>query len=91
MFEYGRRDNDLFHVANILVKGGMPENEIRQVLERLIISWGENPDKRWIEAKVESALKRADRREINFADEVRDFVVTSNGLFLTSDVINDFK
>jgi hypothetical protein len=33
-------------------------------------------------------LKRADKREINFSQEVRDFVVTSNGFFLTSDVFN---
>ncbi len=88
MFENGRRDNDLFHVSNCLVKGGMPKEEIAEVLERLIISWGENPDKKWIQAKIESAFQRADKREINFSQEVRDFVVTSNGFFLTSDVFN---
>lgn len=88
MFENGRRDNDLFHVSNCLVKGGMPKEEIAQILEKLIISWGENPDQKWIRAKVESALQRSERREINFAQEVRDFVLTSNGFFLTSDVFN---
>jgi hypothetical protein len=88
MFENGRRDNDLFHVSNCLVKGGMPKEEITQILERLIISWGENSDRKWIQAKIESAFQRADKREINFSQEVRDFVVTSNGFFLTSDVFN---
>ena len=88
MFENGRRDNDLFHTANCLVKGGMPKEEIAQVLERLIISWGENSDQKWITAKLESAFQRADKREINFAQEVRDFVLTSSGFFLTSDVFN---
>ncbi|HNZ65244.1 MAG TPA: bifunctional DNA primase/polymerase [Smithella sp.] len=88
MFENGRRDNDLFHIANILTKGGMPEHEIVQVLEHLIISWGETPDQKWIETKIQSALQRAEKREINFSQEVRDFVVTSNGFFLTSDVFN---
>jgi hypothetical protein len=45
----------------------MPEPEIYQVLENLIKSWGENPDRKWIETKIMSALKRADRRERNIA------------------------
>jgi hypothetical protein len=88
MFENGRRDNDLFHVSNYLVKGGMPKEEIAQILERLIISWGESSDSKWIQAKIESAFQRANKREINFSQEVRDFVLTSNGFFLTSDVFN---
>jgi hypothetical protein len=88
MFENGRRDNDLFHISNCLTKGGMQKEEIAQILERLIISWGENPDKKWIQAKIESAFQRSDKREINFSQEVRDFVLTSNGFFLTSDVFN---
>lgn len=88
MFEDGRRDNDLFHTANCLTKGGMADNEISQILERLIISWGEKPDKKWIDAKIQSALKRADRRERNISEEIRDFVLTSSGFFLTSDCFN---
>ena len=88
MFEHGRRDNDLFHVAYSLVKGGMAEKEIAQTLERLVISWNEEPDKKWIQAKIKSAFQRAEKKEINIAQEVRDFVVTSSGFFLTSDVFN---
>ena len=88
MFDNGHRDNDLFHVSNCLVKGGMPKEEITQILEKLIISWGENSDSKWIQAKIESAFQRADKREINFSQEVREFVLTSNGFFLTSDVFN---
>lgn len=84
MFIEGRRDNDLFHTANCLVKGGMPENEITQILERLIISWGENPDKKWIDAKIQSALKRSERRERNITAEVREWVETTNGHFETT-------
>ena len=84
MFEYGRRDNDLFHTANILVKGGMPAGEISQVLEHLIISWGERPDKKWIDDKIKSAFQRAERRERNIMAEVREWVLTTNGHFLTT-------
>lgn len=85
MFEYGTRDNDLFHTANCLVKGGMPENEIRQVLERLILSWGENPDKKWIDDKITSALKRADRRQRNFAEDLRKWVLSTDGHFSSTE------
>lgn len=35
LFQDGRRDEDLFHIANQLAKARTPENEIRQVLEIL--------------------------------------------------------
>jgi len=85
MFENGRRDNDLFHTANCLVKGGMPEVEISQVLENLIVSWGETPDRKWIEAKIISASKRDDARERNLAAEIREWVETTKGHFQTTD------
>jgi len=85
MFEFGRRDNDLFHTANCLVKGGMPETEISQVLENLIKSWGETPDEKWIETKIISALKRDDARERNLAAEIREWVETTKGHFQTTD------
>ena len=80
MFGFGRRDEDLFHTANCFVKGGMPDGEIRQVLENLILSWGEDPDPKWIGAKVESALKRSARREGKIAAEVKDWVQATNWL-----------
>lgn len=87
-FKDGRRDEDLFHTAYFLLKSGCDIHFVEQVLERLMLSWGEKPDPKWIKAKIESALKRVQKREINFAEEVREFVLTSNGLFLTSDVTN---
>ena len=80
-FEHGRRDNDLFHIANCLVKGGAEKPAISDVLERIILSWGESPDKKWIEAKIKSAMDRADRKERNLAQEVLDFVAVTNGYF----------
>jgi len=85
MFVLGTRDNDLFHTANCLVKGGMPDEEIGQVLERIILSWGENPDKKWIEAKIKSAIDRAERRQKNWTEEVRDYITTTDGYITTTD------
>ena len=80
MFGFGRRDEDLFHTANCLFKGGMPDREMRQVLENLILSWGEDLDPKWIDPKVESALRRSARREGTIAAEVKEWVEATNWL-----------
>ena len=85
MFEFGSRDNDLFHTANCLVKGGMPDSEIAQILETVIFSWGESPDTKWIESKINSALNRAERKQKNWSEETREFVETTDGYFSTTD------
>ena len=86
MFAYGRRDEDLFRVANGLVKGGLFEGEILQVLEKLIISWGEPGGQKWIRDKVQSAMKRAEARERNIMSEVREWVLTTGGHFVTTEL-----
>jgi len=85
MFDLGRRDEDLFHTANCLTKGGMPPEEQLQILERLILSWGENPDPKWIRTKIDSALKRSEHKDRSIAAEVREWVLTTSGHFLTTD------
>jgi hypothetical protein len=84
----GRRDNDLFHAANCLIKGGCEMPFVEQVLNILAINSTPPFPEKEIDAKIRSAMQRTARREINFSQEVREFVVTSNGLFLTSDVFN---
>ena len=91
MFTSGRRDNDLFHTANCLAKGGMPDDEITKVLEHLILSWGEAPDPKWINAKVLSAFNRIERRDRNLADEVRSYILTTNGYFSTTNCHNELQ
>ncbi len=84
-FKDGRRDNDLFHVANCLRKGRAEEALMRSVLTRLVASWGEK-DEQWVNTKVESAMKRDEQREAVIAEEVKDWVMTTTGNFLTTDV-----
>ena len=85
MFDLGRRDNDLFHVANHLTKGGMPDEEIAQVLEHLIISWGETPDPKWISDKIESAKKRDLRRSGDITKAIEEWVSVTDGYFSVTD------
>ncbi len=86
MFEHGNRDNSLFHTANCLVKGGMPENEIYQVLANLIISWGETPDPKWVQAKIESAIKRKTGKDRNLTQEVKDAISLTAGTFRVGEI-----
>ena len=81
MFEYGRRDGDLFHVANVMQKGGAKTGEIAEVLKRLILSWGEKSDEKWIKDKIDSALNREEKRDRNLADEIRQWVEETHGDF----------
>ncbi len=86
LFQEGNRDNSLFHTANCLVKGGMPENEIYQVLANLIISWGEAPDPKWIHAKIESAMKRKTGKDRNLKQEVKDVISITAGTFRVAEI-----
>ena len=85
MFEQGSRDNDLFHTANCLVKSGMPENEIYQVIEKLAISCNPPFEQKEIPEKIESALKRAAKRERNISEDVRIWVEGTDGHFLITE------
>lgn len=84
-FGEARKDEDLFHTANIMTKGGADPQFMYEVLERLILSWGENPDKKWIETKIKSALDRAEKRERKIADEIREWVLVTSGHFSVTD------
>lgn len=84
MFEEGRRDDDLFHTANCLVKGGAKPIEISQILRVITSSWGEQ-DEKWIQTKIDSAMKRAERKERNLSDEVKDWVCLQSGYFLSTE------
>jgi hypothetical protein len=85
MFSDGTRDESLFHVANCLVKGGMPRYEISEVLETLMNSWGESHEEKWREDKIESAFKRAAIRDKSLAQEVREWVLSSFGVIYSAE------
>jgi len=87
-FKKGTRDNDLFHLANALFKGGMVEETIRKYLLFYASHCEPSFLEREVLAKIESAKKRVLGTENNISEEVRDFVVTSSGYFLTTDCFN---
>jgi len=84
----GRRDEDLYHVANCLLKGGCEASCSEQVLRILAKNAIPPFPQSEIKAKIDSALKRSVKRKTNISQEVRDYVLTSSGFFMTSDVFN---
>ncbi len=82
MFQRGHRDDDLFHVANCLIKGGMAPDKALQVL-KVLGAHCQFPENE-IAIKVKSALERAERRDRNLAEEVREWVMSTSGVFLST-------
>lgn len=84
----GWREKDVIRFVEILFKGGGDPSFIKKCVSTLIL--GCDPPLPGVDTAVliESALQHANKRGINFTQEVRDFVLTSSGLFLTSDVFN---
>jgi hypothetical protein len=88
-FEEPGRDETLFHLANHLVKGGMPVESIRKYME----FYGRHckppfPEKE-ILVKIESALKRAKNRGRNLTQDIRDWISVTSGNFSATFLYNE--
>lgn len=84
IWQNGKRDENLYHVAQCLANTGNEDWYIKQVLTAIMTSWGEH-DEKWINTKVESAFHRLERRAINIAQEVENFVSVTTGYFSVTD------
>lgn len=86
LFVEGQRNQDIFHVANCLFKGGCEKKYINKVCE--IIGKNCNPpiNEKEISTIIQSAMDRKKSREGNLAADIRDFVLSSTGVFLSSNV-----
>lgn len=78
-FKQPGRDDTLFHLANHLVKSSMPEVSIEKYLK----FFGQHcnppfPEKE-LSVKIQSALQRAEKRNINFTDELRELISVTSG------------
>ncbi len=73
-FDEPGRDDTLFHVANSLYRSGMPEENVRQVIERLAFSCNPPFPEKELEIKLKSVLQRAEKRERPITEEVKDFL-----------------
>lgn len=87
----GSRDQDLFHVANMLIKGGAEKEEAYKILEILANSCVPPFPQSEVAAKVASAIARAERRERNISKEVREWTLLIDSKFNVKDCYNELK
>lgn len=80
-FGEGKRDASLFHLANHLVKGGMPPVSIEKYLQFIGKHCSPPFPEKEIETKVKSALVRSKRVVNNLAEEIIEWVQRQPGDF----------
>ena len=89
MFVEGRRDEDLFHVANSLVKSGLPTAEVEEILMNLAAQCDPPFSPVEARAKVCSAMQRTERKEAGIQAEVMAWIEgVGEGYFSINDVFN---
>ncbi len=84
IWEVGKRDDSLFRLAYTLALGKCTKEYAFQVLISITESWGEH-DEKWIQDKIESAWKRAKSKERNLMQDIRDDIVSTSGVFLSTE------
>jgi hypothetical protein len=85
-FSKGHRDNALFHLANHLVKSKMPVDNIHRYLHFFASNCDPPFTPKETELKIKSALKRSDIREKSLSDEIREYVLSTNGHWMSTDI-----
>lgn len=91
LFMDGRRDHDLFHVANQLAKSGTSENEIAQIIDILAKNCIPPFPQEEIQAKILSAIKRQERREVGLTRALEGWVSVTNGNFSVTDAYQELQ
>lgn len=76
-YTLGRRDEDIFHLANVLVKQKCDPEFIDQTLKMVAYSCNPRFSEKEAETKILSALKRAKDRSRNIMQDAREFVEIS--------------
>lgn len=89
LFTEGRRDEDLFHHAYVLLKGGMEKESVAQTIDLLARNCVPPYPASDARRKVESAFQRFSQRDDghfrNIAGEIEEWVKTTEGNFKTTD------
>jgi hypothetical protein len=91
MFTEGRRDEDMFHIANALVKSRIPQEEIYETLVKLALACHPPFPLKEAEQKVLSALRRASEQPRNVKQEVSQWCIAQDGTFRIESCFNELN
>jgi len=88
LFQKGTRDDDIFHVANCCLKGGMMPDHLSQVINILAKNCDPPFSEKEAEIKIKSALSRENVRTGNLHQEVKELVLSTSGHIMSTYVHN---
>lgn len=86
LYKEGRRDSDLFHLALSLRRAGETKEYILRNMMLVAKTWHEEKEIEWFKQKIESAFQHEEKHKRNYTEEVREWVLSSNGIFLLSEI-----
>ena len=81
LFQEGRRDSDLFHLALALRKSGESREYVLQILIKFTEAWKENNDLKYLNEKTASAFQHEEKKERNWIEEIKEWVDNTTGFF----------
>jgi len=88
-FAKGNRDDDIFRLANHLVKGGM-KSELVEIYCNFFGTHCVPPfSEKEVELKIKSALNRKNSSDRNITQEIREWVVVTSGDFSVTSLYQD--
>lgn len=85
-FQEGRRDDDLFRAANLMLRGGASKEEVSVYIKALAAQCNPPFPEREAERKVESAVQRAWRRDHKLVDDVKEYLSVTEGSFSVTEI-----
>jgi len=91
IFIEGRRDEDLFHAAHLLIKSNASETFTKDVVMRLARTCDPPFPEQEALTKVESAIKRAVRKERPIAQELREWIDVTLGWWSITFCYNELQ
>lgn len=88
-FNKGTRDDAIFHLANCLVKGGMPDANIRKYLTFFAQNCNPPFSEQETEIKIRSALDRENKRSKNLTSDLREWIAQQSGNIKVTNAYHD--
>ena len=87
----GTRNSDLFTVGNALANKKLQRNFIQQTIEILAKNCTPVYPSNEIETIISSAIDRAERKDRTLAADVREWVLSTNGIFLSTEIYSSLQ